>query len=77
MGDVVLFDPRGSFSGLDQDLIDRHKEYVLAAREFPLTSISRLVVFTGKTKQVGILYQDEALIILGCNHCDMMAFSPC
>ena len=67
MGDVVLFDPRGNFSGLDQDLIDRHKEYVLAAREFPLTSISRLLVFTGKTKQVGILYHDDALIIIGCN----------
>ena len=67
MSDVVLFDPRGSFSSLDQDLIDRHKEYVLAAREFPLTSISRLVVLTGKTKQVGILYRDEALIIIGCN----------
>jgi glycosyltransferase involved in cell wall biosynthesis len=67
VSDVVLFDPRGSFSGLDQDLIDRHKEYVLAAREFPLTSISRLVVFTGKTKQVGILYRDDALIIIGCN----------
>ena len=67
MSDVVLFDPRGSFSSLDQDLIDRHKEYVLAAREFPLTSISRLVVLTGKTKQVGILYRDDALIIIGCN----------
>ena len=67
MSDVVLFDPRGSFSSLNQDLIDRHKEYVLAAREFPLTSISRLVVLTGKTKQVGILYRDDALIIIGCN----------
>ena len=67
MGDVVLFDPRGSFSGLDQDLIDRHKEYVLAAREFPLTSISRLVVFSGKTKQIGILHRDDALIIIGCS----------
>jgi len=67
VSDVVLFDPRGSFSSLDQDLIDRHKEYVLAAREFPLTSISRLVVLTGKTKQVGILYRDDALIIIGCN----------
>jgi glycosyltransferase involved in cell wall biosynthesis len=52
---------------LDQDLIDRHKEYVLAAREFSLNSISRLVVFTGKTKQVGILYRDDALVIIGCN----------
>jgi glycosyltransferase involved in cell wall biosynthesis len=67
VSDVVLFDPRGSFASLDQDLIDRHKEYVLAAREFPLTSISRLVVLTGKTKQVGILYRDDALIIIGCN----------
>ena len=67
MSDVVLFDPRGSFSGMDQDLIDRHKEYVLAAREFPLSLISRLVVFTGKTQQVGILYRDDALIIIGCN----------
>ncbi len=67
MSDVVLFDPRGNFSGLDQDLIDRHKEYILVAREFPLTTISRLVVLTGKTKQVGILYRDDALVIIGCN----------
>jgi glycosyltransferase involved in cell wall biosynthesis len=66
MGDVVLFDPRGSFSTLDKDLISRHKEYLKASREFPASPISRLVILTGKVERSGILYHEDNLIIVGC-----------
>jgi glycosyltransferase involved in cell wall biosynthesis len=66
MGDVVLFDPRGSFSTLDKELISRHKEYLQASREFPASPISRLVILTGKVERSGILYHEDNLIIVGC-----------
>ena len=65
MSDVILFDPRGVFSSLDHDLINRHQEYIAAAREQSNGELDRLVIFTKAPKPFSEIYSHGLVEIHG------------
>ena len=65
MSDVILFDPRGVFSSLDHDLINRHQEYIAAAREQSNGELDRLVIFTKAPKTCSHIYSKGLVEIHG------------
>jgi glycosyltransferase involved in cell wall biosynthesis len=65
MSDVILFDPRGVFSSLDHDLINRHQEYIAAAREQSNGELDRLVIFTKAPKTCSHIYSQGLVEIHG------------
>jgi glycosyltransferase involved in cell wall biosynthesis len=67
MSDVILFDPRGVFSTLDHDLIERHQEYVAAARKQSNGELDRLVIFTKSQKTCFQIYSKGLIEIHGLN----------
>ena len=65
MSDVILFDPRGVFSTLDHDLIERHQEYIVAARKQSNGKLDRLVIFTKAPKTCFRIYSQGLIEIHG------------
>ncbi len=64
---MILFDPRGVFSTLDHDLIERHQEYVAAARKQSNGELDRLVIFTKSQKTCFQIYSKGLIEIHGLN----------
>jgi len=75
MSDVLFFDPRGTFSALDRDLISRHKEYISAARVESSGVLNRLVVFTFVTGSSRQIYSDGLILIIGLNSLSWLCLS--
>ena len=65
MSDVILFDPRGVFSTLDHNLIERHQEYIAAARKQSNGELDRLVIFTKAPKTCSRIYSQGLIEIHG------------
>lgn len=65
MSEVILFDPRGVFTSLDHDLINRHQEYIAAARDQSNGELDRLVIFTKAPKTCSHIYSDGLVEIHG------------